>query len=212
MKKLYLLFVLLLTSVGMWAQSFEVDGIKYSVVSATDLTVKVTGYNSDYEGDLVINGTVSYNDTDYKIISIVGGTWTNSPFHDCNKLIRIGDLPYCTEIESYAFFNCDNLVSVGDLSACTTIGNSIFEKCDGLVSVGDLSACMSIPPGVFWNCGSLTTVGNMSSCTSIGQDAFNDCSSLTSVGDLSSCTTLGQRAFQRCSSLTSVDLSSCTSI
>ena len=204
MKKTFFLFVLLLSSFSMIAQNFEVDGIKYSVVSAEDLTVIVTGYNSNYEGDLEINGTVSFNDINYKIISIAGGSWMDSPFHNCNKLKRIGDLPYCTSIESYAFFNCDSLVSVGNLCACTSLGINIFEKCDGLKSVGDLSGLTSLPQGTFWKCNMLTTVGDLSGCTSIGNAAFAGCNNLTSVIDLSSCTSINEYAFENCSSLTSI--------
>ena len=165
MKKIYLLFVLLLTSVGMWAQSFEVDGIKYSVVSATNLTVNVTGFNSNYEGNLVLNGTVVYNDATYQVVSIG---------------LR-------------AFENCSSLVSV-DLSSCTSIGNIAFSGCSNLASV-DLSSCTSIGNYAFQNCSSLTSVGDLSSCTSIGDNAFNGCSNLTSMGELSACTSIGSNAF-----------------
>ena len=207
MKKLLFLFVLLLSSIGMSAQTFEVDGIKYTVVSAQDLTVRITGYNSNYEGDLVINGTVTYSETEYKVTSIYSNSFAN-----CSKKITIGDLPYCTSIGVYAFLSCGSLTSVGDLSACTSIGGSAFDNCVSLTSVGDLSACTSIGYSAFSGCGSLTSI-DLSVCTSIGTNAFSGCGSLTSVGDLSACTSIGGRAFYNCGSLASVgDLSACTSI
>lgn len=73
MKKLFILFVLLLSSIGMNAVSFEVDGIKYNVLTTSpDYTVEVTGYNADYEGDLVLNGTVDYDNHTYHVVSIGG--------------------------------------------------------------------------------------------------------------------------------------------
>lgn len=207
MKKLYLLFVLLLTGVGMWAQSFEVDGIRYSVVSATDLTVNVTGFNSSYEGDLVLNGSVVYNDATYQVVSI-----GDHAFRNCRNLTNVGDLSFCTSIGGMAFCNCSSLTSVGDLSACTSIGGTAFSGCSSLTNVGNLSACTFIAGNAFEDCSRLTSV-DLSSCTSIGNSAFDGCSSLTSVGDLSFCTSIGSWAFQNCSSLTSVGyLSSCTSI
>lgn len=119
MKKLYLLFVLLLTGVGMWA--FEVDGIQYSVVSTTNLTVNVTGFNSSYEGDLVLNGSVVYNDATYQVASI-----GNFAFQNCSSLTSVGDLSSCMSIGDNAFNGCSNLTSVGELSACTSIGYGAF--------------------------------------------------------------------------------------
>ena len=213
MKKIYLLFVLLLTSVGIWAQNFEVDGIQYSVKSATNLTVNVIGYNSSYEGDLVINGTVFYDGSEYKIECINGATSYDytAPFYNCSKLKRIGDLPYCKIIGRYALSGCQNLTSVGDLSACTSIQYAAFQNCGSLTSVGDLSSCPSIGKYAFQKCGSLTSVGDLSSCTTIEQSAFIGCFSLTNI-DLSACTSIEDAAFKDCCSLTSVNLNSCTSI
>ena len=192
MKKIFILFVLLLTSVGMCAIDFEVDGIKYTVVSATDMTVQVTGYNSEYEGDLVIKGTVIYNDSEYKIVSIKGSTsgmyyTSQAPFNHCSSIKRIEDLPYCTSIGDNAFYNCKNLMSVGNLSACTSLGHYAF-----------------------FGCSSLTSVGDLSSCTSIGQCTFSGCSSLPSVGDLSSCTSIGYAAFFGMESCPAITITSST--
>lgn len=168
MKKLYLLFVLLLTSVGIWAQNFEVDGIQYSVVSTTNLTINVTGFNSSYEGNLVLNGSVVYNDATYQVVSI--GSYA---FNGCSSLTSVGDLSACTSIGSFAFQSCSSLTSVGDLSVCTTIGGSAFNNCSSLTSVGDLSSCTAIGNYAFQNCSSLTSVSDLSACTSIGYGAFN---------------------------------------
>ncbi len=208
MKKLVTLFVLLLSSIGMSAQNFEVEGIKYSVVSAEDLTVQVTGYNSSYEGDIILNGMVEYEGQNYEVLSI-----KNFAIYSCKKLISIGDLSACTSIGNNAFYQCGNLTSIGDLSACTSIGNDAFYQCGSLTSIGDLSACTSIGGSAFQYCSSLTSIGDLSACTSIGGSAFYQCGSLTSIGDLSDCTTIGQYAFNNCGSLTSVgDLSDCTTI
>ena len=206
MKKLFFFLVSLLINVGVWA--FEVDGIYYGVISEEDKTVYVYSYLSSFEGDLALNGTVTYNQTEYKLVSI-----SNYVFRDCSKTITIGNLPYCTYIGEESFQNCRTLTSVGDLSACTSIGNNAFQYCSSLASVGNLSACTSIGNDAFNGCSSLASVGNLSACTSIGNYAFKNCSSLASVGDLSACTSIGNNAFDYCRSLASVgDLSACTSI
>ena len=209
MKKLLILFVLLLSSIGMSAVEFEVDGIKYNVLTTSpDYTVAVTGYNADYEGDLVLNGTVDYDNHTYKVVGI-----RYSSFNQCSKTITVNDLPYCTSIWSYAFCECSSLTSIGDLSSCTSIGDYAFQYCSSLTSIGALSACTSIGYEAFYQCSSLTSIGDLSAYTSIGERAFSGCSSLTSIGDLSACTSIGNQAFYGCSRLTSIgDLSACTSI
>lgn len=209
MKKLSFLFVLLLSSIGMSAENFEVDGIIYSVVTTSpEYTVQVGYYNHNYEGDLVLNGTVTYNEKVYKVTSI--GTYA---FAHCSNPTSIGDLSACTSIGNLAFWDCSGLTSIGNLSACTSIGETAFSGCSNLTSIGDLSACTSIGSQAFRDCSRLTSIGDMSACTSIGNDAFNGCSNLTSIGNLSACTSIGIGTFFNCSSLTSIgNLTACTSI
>ena len=104
MKKLLFLFVLLLSSIGMCAETFEVGGIRYTVLTTSpEYTVKVTGYDANYEGDLVLNGTVSYNEQSYKVVSLDGGGAYGGAFRNCSKRVVI-DLPYCTSIGNCAFY------------------------------------------------------------------------------------------------------------
>jgi len=215
MKKLLSLFVLLLCSIGMSAVEFEVNGIKYNVLTTSpeEYTVEVKGYNADYEGDLEINGTVTYSNTEYKVVSIRGGLYSSAAFYNCNKAITINDLPYCISIGGYAFRECSNLTTIGNLSACTSIGEWAFADCSSLTTIGNLSAGASIANYAFRHCSSLTSIGSLSVYSSIGKEAFEGCSSLTSIGDLSTCTSIGDEAFYDCRSLASIgDLSVCTSI
>jgi len=104
MKKQLFLFVLLLSSIGMCAETFEVSGIRYTVLTTSpEYTVKVTGYDANYEGDLVLNGTVSYNEQSYKVVSLDGGDAYGGAFRNCSKRVVI-DLPYCTSIGNRAFY------------------------------------------------------------------------------------------------------------
>ena len=202
-KQIVMCLLALFVSISAQALDFEVDGIKYTTVEGG---VSVTGYNSTAT-NLVLNGSVTYQDVEYNVVSIGG-----SAFSGCRSLTSVGDLSACTSIGAYAFYQCSSLTSVGDLSACTSIGDIAFRSCSSLTSVGDLSACTSIGNYAFYDCSSLTSVGDLSACTSIGNYAFYDCRSLTSV-DLSACTSIGGNAFSGCSRLTSVgNLSACTSI
>ncbi|MBR6121869.1 MAG: leucine-rich repeat domain-containing protein [Prevotella sp.] len=148
MKKLLLLFALVLSSIGVNAQQFEVDGIQYKVLTTSpDYTVEVTKYNTDYEGDLILNGTVSYAGHTYKVVRI-----NDNSFSSCRKKLVVNDLPYCTSIGDDAFISCSSLTSIGDLSACISIGHRAFMYCSSLTSIGDLSACTHIGWGCFQDC------------------------------------------------------------
>lgn len=140
MKKLLFLFVLLLNSFGMTAQSqyFVVDGIRYKILTTSpDYTVEVFRYIADYEGDLVLNASVIYEGQTYKVVSIRGwdNSYNNSSFSGCTKHLEVNDLTYCSTIGSSAFRNCTGLTSIGDLSACTSIGSGAFDGCSQLESI-----------------------------------------------------------------------------
>lgn len=149
--KFYLLSMLaLILSITANALTFEVDGIEYSTTTGG---VNVTGFNSTYEGDLVLNGSVTYDGTEYNVIRVNSDAFKNSI-----QLTSIGDLSACTSIGSHAFLNCTNLTSIGDLSSCTSIESYAFQNCTNLTSIGDLSACQSFGSGVFLYCYSLETI------------------------------------------------------
>ena len=81
MKKSFLrklmLSVTLLTSLHTFAHDFEVDGIFYKIISASDLTVEVTykgssydTFNNEYTGDVTVPSTVTYDGTTYSVSTI----------------------------------------------------------------------------------------------------------------------------------------------
>ena len=92
MKKLILSFFALLLTCNLWA--FEVDGIKYSFTS--DSTVEVT--SKEYQGDVVIPSSISYEGATYSV----------------------------TSIGSKAFYSCDGLTSITIPNSVTSILVPIF--------------------------------------------------------------------------------------
>ena len=232
MKKITILFVLLLTCVGLWAQSFEVDGIKYRVSSAENKTVNVTGFNSSYEGDLVLNGSVVYNGETYQVVTI-----GNDAFLDCSGLTSLTIPNSVTSIGNVAFGGCNGLTSINVekgntmydsrngcnaiietgnnrlIAGCkntiipnsvTSIGSYAFWGCSGLTSLTIPNSVTSIERGAFYNCSGLTSVTIPNSVTSIGHNAFEGCSGLTSVTIPNSVTSIGDYAFYNCSGLTEI--------
>ena len=81
MKKLLLLFVMMLLSMVASAYDFELDGFYYNVISVSDLTLELTtdveikdqlndtDNNKKYSGNVVIPETVNYKGKDWKIIN-----------------------------------------------------------------------------------------------------------------------------------------------
>ena len=163
MKKLRLLFsalALLLCSTSLLAHDFEVDGIYYSIVSSTDLTVEVSykgsssnSYSNEYSGSIIIPESVTYDGATYSVTSIGG-----SAFSGCSGLTSVTIGNSVTSIEYSAFRGCSGLTSVTIPNSVTSIGGYAFYSCKGLTSV---------------------TIGN--SVKSIGDYAFRDCSELTDV-------------------------------
>ena len=224
MKKLFFLFVLLLSSIGMSAVDFEVDGIRYNVLTTSpEYTVEVMGSNSSYEGNIILNGTVIYNEVTYSVVSI-----DDFAFSANSQLTGVGDLPSCTSIGQSAFSYCSNLGYVGDLSACTSIGNNAFRHCNNLRRVGDLSTCMTIGSDAFAECSSLrkVTIKDIAAWCNIsfGNSLSNPLiyaghlysDSNTEIKNLvipDGVTSIGDDVFHGCNSLTSVTIpSSVTSI
>ena len=104
-KQLLITIAVLLFSATASAYDFEVDGIYYNILSASDFTVEVTSGDNKYSGDIVIPSTVAYKS---KVLSI-------------------------TNIEAVAFSNCENLTSLTVGSNVINIENGSFEGCKSLI-------------------------------------------------------------------------------
>ena len=74
-KKLFATVAVLLCSVSASAYDFEVDGIYYNIISATDLTVEVTEGENKYTGKVIIPSNVVYKSKVLTITSIGDGAF-----------------------------------------------------------------------------------------------------------------------------------------
>lgn len=198
---------------------FEVDGIYYMIENGNACVTYQNYTNgmhlSDYQGDVVIPSTVTYEGETYPV----------------------------TIIDYYAFNYCVCLTSITIPASITTIRNSAFCQCTGLtrVTITDLEAwckCnilgidsnplryaqhlylndtevtdLMIPDGItsvgnyaFLGWTALTSVRIPNSVSSIGDNAFNGCTGLTSIYIPNSVTEIGQVAFEGCTALKSVTL------
>ena len=184
-------FILLtLAGVAASAQTFEVDGINYNVLSEAEGTVEVA--NGNYSGDVVIPASVAYNDREYAVTTV-----GDHAFYTCRSLMSVS-MPSITTIGNTAFGSCASLTSVS-MPSVTTIGDRAFIDCSSLVSV-NMPVATTIGDEAFYLCFALTSV-SMPSVTTIGNAAFWSCSSLTSVSIPASCTSIGDGVFLYCSTL-----------
>lgn len=150
--RLLLLSVLpLLASLPARAE-FTVDGVKYDIISITDLTAKVTGADFTVSTDITIPSTISYNGKTLAVKSVANSAFALSPITSLTVEPGLTTLGYQMCYMCYSLLN----VTLGD--SITTIGKEAFAYCSSLESI-------NIPGSV----------------TDLGQESLNFCSSLKSL-------------------------------
>ena len=142
--------VLLMTGTSASAYDFTVDGIFYDIVSFDDLTCAVVAGDEKYAGDVVVPGTVTYN----------------------NRTLTV------TSISSYAFYGCSKLTSITIPNTVTSIRYSTFYGCSSLTSITIPNTVTSIGESAFSGCSNLTSITIPNTVTSIEKFAFDGCSRL----------------------------------
>lgn len=197
-QKLVFFFILLIINLSS-AQTFNVDGINYSVITNTT-TVKVTSSTS-YVGSAIIPSNVSNGISTYTVTSI-----ESSAFMNCTGLTAIGIPSTVTSFETNAFYGCTNLASINIPSSVTSLGTQVFCNCTSLTAVTIPNSVTVLGNATFANCSNLTSVSIGNSVTSIVSNMFSGCTHLTSVTIPNSITSIGNGAFNSCSSLTSISL------
>lgn len=176
------------------AQTFEVDGINYRVLSEDKGTVEVT--RNEYSGDVIIPQSVTYNSRDYAVTEI-----DDTAFVACRNLSSVS-MPSIETIGYGAFSGCMNLASVS-MPSVVRVDDKAFDNCQSLLSVSMPSAT-TIGNDAFFACTKLSSI-DMPLVTTIGDHTFLFCPSLTSIS-MPSVTTIGDNAFFGCYDLSSLDL------
>ena len=148
MKKNIILIALMMLPIVANAEEVEIDGLWYNLITKGQ-AAEVIQYKNDvkYSGDIVIPSKVTYNEVEFKVISIGGN----------------------------AFGECRALNSVIIPTSVTSIGESAFSYCSDLVSVTIPDSVTSIGNGAFRGCSNLTFITIPNSVINIGQYAFEDC-------------------------------------
>ena len=231
MKRIFLLFSLLLGVLSAWAYDVELDGIFYNL-DKENKTASVASYS--YKGAVVIPETISVDGKAYTVTSLgencFSGCWSLKSITIPNSVTRIGEYCFssCGGLESIVVEsgntvydsreNCNAIIETATntmLSGCrnTTIPNSVtslgdgcFSGCSGLTSITIPSSVTSLGHNCFWGCSGLTSITIPNSVTSLGNGCFWFCSGLTSITIPNSVTRLGNDCFGDCSGLTSITI------
>ena len=218
MKKQLLLFVMMMLPLVAGAESVEIDGIYYNLITKANIA-EVTGATNRYSGDVVIPETVTYNDVNYNVTTIREKAFANCSLNSIaipRSITRI-----CSEAFSYGSVST---VKINDLAAwCNINFESYFytnplSKASHLFLNDEEIRDLVIPNGVttitknaFYQFSGLTSVKIPSSVTSIGYECFAYCLGIKTVeiGDNTSqeaSTVLGGRVFYKCNNVESVVL------
>ncbi|MCF0197687.1 MAG: leucine-rich repeat protein, partial [Bacteroidaceae bacterium] len=185
------------TFVQRFSQANEQD-VTLCYQPLTENTCRVVptfGDVADYDGDITVPTSVTYEGKEYMVTEIGEKTFIRTSINSVvlgGAVTTIGASAFqassvtsinlggaVTTIGDDAFYYCGSLTTVTGTDAVTTIGTECFGK-SGLTSAY-FPALESINKSGFWDCGSLETVEWGSSLTYIGDMAFSYCSDLTSI-------------------------------
>ena len=179
----------------------------YNFISEDDKTVAVCTekegnepFEDAPEGDLIIPGTVTYNEETYSVIRI-----TSSTFWNCGKITSLVIQDGIKEIESQAFQGCSKLQSVTLPNSLVELESNVFSGCKKLKNVTLSENLTKISQGTFWECESLQSVQIPKLVKTIEPYAFYLCSSLQSVYLPEGVTKIKEDAFGHCPQLSSIN-------
>ena len=151
MKTIITTFLFALFSLIAKAESVEINGIYYNLVSKSK-TAEVVMNSSYYSGDIIIPEKVEYEDVSYTV----------------------------TSIGEYAFYGCKKLTSISLPNSITTIKLVAFKNC-GLKNIELPNSVTSIANEAFWGCENLTSIYMSNRLKEVGMSAFNRCVNLKEV-------------------------------
>lgn len=198
-QKLWILMAMVWVSISASAYDFEVDGVRYNIISHIDLTVETTESPEVFLNNtdtIYIPNEIIYNNRTLKVIRIGENSFHGSDISS----IFMGDS--ISSIGSMAFIDCKNLLSVV-ASNIQVIGDQAFENCVSLNTVSFGANIVEIGTKAFRSCESLKEFGEIYNIKRIKEYAFSK-SGIAKL-TLSPYMELGSFAFEGCKDLYSID-------
>ena len=224
MRKILTTVLLLLCAMVVGAQNFKVDNLYYRVIDSANRTVELVACGSGAGiGNVVIPGSVIYNEVDYKVTEIGYGA-----FQGCEELTGIVIPDAVTRIYGSAFLNCTALAEIEIPVTLSDIGYSVFENTawyeaqpEGEVYIGNVfyeykgtipdNTTLCLRQGTIGVAGhallqqmGLAGIVIPSGMKTIGYMAFYGCSSLKEVVVPNSVTNICGYAFDSCTGIKSL--------
>ena len=126
------------------AQSFESNGISYSILSLSDRTVEVA-HNANYQGLIIIPSTTDYSGISFKVTGIGDGAFSGT---NVTEMIISEGVTY---IGKSAFYN-STLKEIIIPNTATSIGEYAFSMCTALTSITIPNSVTSIGGYAFSYC------------------------------------------------------------
>ena len=236
MRKLFLLFVALVTTTALLAHDFYSDGIYYNRIGNNCVEVThPTNRIHDYSGSVVIPNEVYYSGTTYSVTTIGKNAFEFCSLTDItlpNSLTVIKDSAFfhchcdsilipngVTTIESYAFYGSEfSSITIGD--SVTSIGEWAFSS-SSYISITIPKSVTTIGDAAFYECSSLAKIyydGDIADWCNIKFESIRAnpmyCSHNFYINNQeieelvipSSVTSIGYYTFSGCSSLTSLTI------
>lgn len=197
MKKVFSLFLLLFLPILANAETVEIDGVWYNLLSEKAQQAEVVKPdNGSYYGKIVIPQTITYGNVIYNVTTI-----GEQAFYYCTDLIEVTIPISVTAILTNSFSGCSNLVNVDIPNSVTYIGHRAFYGCSSLKTLNIPNSVKQIDVNAFERCSGLTEVFLPNSINEIESHVFRDCVSLTGIRIPESVTNIGAYSFSGCSKL-----------
>ena len=123
---------MLCLSISVSAYEFEVDGIKYEIISLDAMTCEVIANTEKYDGVISIPASVVYQGKTFKVSSI-----GNEAFLNCDNMseLHLESATNLLEIGPLAFKGCTAINKVTIPSSCIELGHDAFFGCSSLKSI-----------------------------------------------------------------------------
>lgn len=172
---------------------FEVDEIKYLVISGND--VQIVGEALSSQKNLTITSSVKYADKAFQVVLIA-----ENAFKNCTEIEYLEIEDGITSIGSNAFEGCKNLNNVVLPESVNVLGVGAFKSCISLSTCSWRGSIKNLPDECFYGCTSLQDV-SLEGIESIGNSCFYDCDGLAKIILTPSIKSLGTDAFRACSNL-----------
>ena len=199
MKKLAIIFTLLLTSVSLFAETGTIGGIRYEYKNGYATVIQSGG--KKYSGRIVIPEKFTYNGKFYTVTGIGA-----EAFSHCESLTEIELPSSIKEIGNLAFLWCTGLNQINIPDSVKNISSDAFELSKNLPVYNGLRYADSF---LIEAADSTATDFVVRSGTRwIGDNAFSNCSQLKVLSLPESVEVIGNFSLASCTSLSSLELPS----